>query len=359
MALFSGYVCGQQPEAPGLVTPADTAYWPPEEGRELLALDEPMHRFFSARVDPKCPDGERLAQIVAAVLRPEPEGLGFAYEPEGTCDAREAFRRRRGNCQGFSFLVLAVARQYGLQARFQDIGTFQRWNRYDRFIAAVRHTNVRVAVGLEDYIVDLRPDLGRPSFASERYVVSDKRAFAHFYSTAGFFRLVRGDCAGALRLMRLSSETDPGSAIVWSNLGNLYVQMGELSEARQCFEKSLHLDARTEESLVGLVHVLRSQGGPEELKLAAKYERRAQAYRERNPYHAYHLADQARLRGDWAEAEQRLRRAIRLKDDEPLFHEELVALLRQTGREKEALRAEARLTKVRNRLAKVETCVMP
>lgn len=357
MVLWCAVACGQEPESPRQETPADLAYWPPEAGRELLALNPPMREFFSSRVDRDAPDSERLAQIVNAILRPD--GLGFAYETEGTYDAREAFRRRRGNCQGFSFLVVAVAREYGMQAQFQDFEAFGRWNRYDRFIAAVRHTNVRVSGGVEDYLVDLRPELGHPSFSSARYVVKDERAFAHFYSTAGFFRLVRGDRAGAQRLMELGCEMDPRSGIVWSNLGNLHLQGGELGLARQCFEKSLLLDAHSEESLAGLVRVLQRQGGPDALRLAAKYEKRFRSYRDRNPYYAYNLAGQAQLRGDRGEAERALRRAIRLKGDEPLFYEDLIALLRSTGQESEARRAEVKLAKIRARQAKVETLLIP
>lgn len=336
---------------------AEPVYFPPLVARELLAVDESMRLFFSTQVDRDSPDGERLGEIVSAILRPD--GLGFAYESGGTYDARETFRRRRGNCQGFSFLVLAVAREFGLKVRFQDIAAPQRWNRYDRFIASVRHTNVRMTSALEDCVVDLRPDLGRASFADDRHVVSDGRAFAHFYSTAGFFQLVKGDFKRALRLMNLATEMDPRSAIVWANLGNLHIHLGDLAAARQCFEKSLRLESRSEDALIGLVNVLRRQGGPAELKLAQKYERRAQVYRERSPYYAYHLAGMALLRGDTVEVEQRLRRAIRLKGDEPLFHEQLAALLRQLGRETEARQAEARLNKVRERLARVETSIMP
>jgi tetratricopeptide (TPR) repeat protein len=323
-------------------------YRPPEDPRQLLSVDDEMREFFAARVDRAEAEGRRLRAIVQAIVLPE--GLDFAYEAEGTYDAREAFRRRRGNCQGFSFLVVAVAREYGLEVKFQDFETFQHWNRYGRFIAAVRHTNVRMTTATDSYIVDLRPDLGRPTFLDTRYVVSDAHAFAHFYSTAGFFRLVAGDVAGARRLMERGVEVDPDSSPVWANLGNLHIQQGELAEARRCFEKALRLDRRDESALTGLVDVLRRQGGPAELQLAEKYDRRAQAYRDRNPYYAYDLAGQARERGDLAAAEQQLRRAIRIKDDEPFFHEQLVEVLRQQGREDEARRAEARLRKLRARL---------
>jgi Flp pilus assembly protein TadD len=345
-----------QETAPGAPAAAPD-FWPSDDVRDLLAVDDEMRAFFASRVDRNGHEHEILRDIVVAILRPGE--LGFVYDPEGTYDARETFRRRRGNCQGFAFLAVAMAREYRLHVAFQDIGTLQLWNRFDRFIASVRHTNVRMIGYGEDYIIDLRPDLGRPTFANDRFVVKDERAFAHFYTTAGFFRLVHGDAEGARRLMQRATEVDGSSAIVWSNLGNLHLQLGELAPARDCFERALRIDAKMDDALTGLVRVLRLQGGPEDLKLAAKHEHRAQAYRERNPYYVHHLGVAARERGDRAAAEGFLRRAIRLKKDEPLFHEELAALLRAAGREDEARRAEARLAKVRKELDRIQTYVLP
>lgn len=349
LGLAAGAAGGPEIAAPPAEVAADLAYWPPEDCRELLSVDEPMRRFFSARVDPRADESDRLRQIVKAIV--SPEGLHFTYDAEGICDAREAFRRRRGNCTSFAFLVVAVAREHGLTAQFQDFDTFQDWGRFDRFIASMGHTNVRMATYDKVYVVDPQPDLAPRQVVDTRYVVRDERAFAHFYSTAGFFRLVAGDAAGALRLMQRATEIDPKSKVVWANLGNVHLLQGNLASARTCFEQALRLDSREMTALVGLVDVLRRQGGPEELKLVDKYERRAQAYRDRNPYYHYNLAGQARAGGDWAAAEQHLRKAIRLKDDETVFHQQLVEVLRQLGRPEEARRAEAGLVRLRAKLA--------
>ncbi|HVZ64791.1 MAG TPA: tetratricopeptide repeat protein [Lacunisphaera sp.] len=338
-----------EPDHPAIAgeTEADRGYWPPEDIRQLLAVDEPMKRFFDARVEPTGTESERLLEIVDAIVRPD--GLAFAYESEGTYDAREAFRRRRGNCASFAFLVAAVARAQDLPVQFQDIESFQRWDRFGHFIASVRHTNVRMATDRAVYVVDLRPDQAPAQVADTRYVVRDERAFAHFYSTVGFFRLVRGDTAGALRLMELGAATDPRSPVVWSNLGNVHAQRGDLAEARTCFERTLHLSSRDMAALVGLVGVLQRQGRPEDAGLVAKYARRVEAYRDRNPYYHYQLAKEAAGTGDWAAAEKNLRRAIRLKEDEDLFHEELAAALRQLGRPGEAEKEERRVDEIRVR----------
>jgi tetratricopeptide (TPR) repeat protein len=329
---------------------AEPAYWPPEKDSELLTVNQPMRSFFADRVDRRNNDSRILEQIVEAIVRPD--GLHFTYEFDGIYDAREAFRRRRGSCVSFAFLLIAVARDYGLDVRFQEFDTFQRWNRFDRLIAAMRHTNVRANTGRDTFVVDLRPDLAPPELTLDtQYVVSDQRAFAHFYSSAGFCHLLKGDQVGALRLMNLGAACDPSSPIVWTNLGNVHVLAGDLDQARTCYEKSLELDGRGDQVLVSLVDVLRKQGGPENLKLAEKYNRRAETLRLRNPYYHYQLALQAERAGDWAAVEQHVRQAIRRKGNEAMFQELLVQALRQLGRTDEAQRAEARLAKLRTDLA--------
>ncbi|MBX3738146.1 MAG: tetratricopeptide repeat protein [Candidatus Didemnitutus sp.] len=326
----------------------EPSYFPPEDARELLRLDEPMRRFFAERVDRRAAHAVILQQIVAAIVRPT--DLGFAYASDGLYDARESFRRRRGGCVSFAILVAAVAREYGVAVQFQEMDTAARWNRFEGFVASVRHTNLRLVDATHIYTVDLRPDLGRADDGSgSALVVPDRRAFAHFYSTAGFFRLVAGDTAGALRLMKLGTECDAKSCFVWANLGQLYARTGDLPQARDCLEQSLRLDRHGEMVLVCLVDVLRRQGGVENLKLAEKYERRAQAMRVRNPYYHFNLAVVAQDTGDWQAVERHVRQAMRLKDDEIMFHELLVEALRRLERTADAQRAEARLAALRER----------
>ncbi|HVT72176.1 MAG TPA: tetratricopeptide repeat protein [Lacunisphaera sp.] len=331
----------------GAETETDRGYRPPEDYRQLLAVDDSMRSFFASRVRPVDTDGARLMEIVDAIVKPD--GLNFTYEAEGTYDAREAFRRRRGNCASFAFLVVAVAREQDLAVQFQDIETSQQWDRFGRFIASVRHTNVRMAVDNATYVVDLRPEQGPTPAADSRYVVRDERAFAHFYSTNGFFRLVRGDVAGALHLMELAAATDPRSPVVWSNLGNVHFQQADLPAARDCFERALRVNRYDMAALVGLVGVLQQQGRPEDAGLLAKYGRRVEAYRARNPYYHFQMAKEAAATGDWAAAEKGLRRAIRLKQDEDLFHAELAEALRHLGRPDEAGKEDGRAAELRAR----------
>lgn len=328
-------------------------YRVPDDARELLRVDDAMREFFAQRVPKRASDHERLEALVKAIL--EPDGLGFVYDAEGTFDPRETFRRRRGNCASFSFLVVAVARDLGFDASFQSIARPTRWNRVDAIVLAILHLDVRLTTRDGVYIVDLQPDVAPPRDSDEMHVISDERAYAQFYCNIGFQQLVRDRPQEALRYMTLATRIDPNCAGAWANRGTLQARLGDLAAAKASFEHSLRADPRGEAALDGFIGVLRQIGSPDALRKADKLERRARAVRERNPYYQQHLALRAQEQGDLAAAEKRLRRAIALKDDEPEFYAQWKEVLEQQGRRKDAQRAERKLAHLRERLGVAPT----
>lgn len=348
MLLFSGLVANG---APGQDTPPEpaVAYHAPTNPDELLKTDEPMRRFFGERIHPRRQRSDQLRELLDAIL--QPDGLNFTYDFQCTLDARETFRQRRGNCVSFAFLVVAIAREFGFEASFQNVAIPDRWDRIGPLVISVQHMNVRVKAGGELYLIDLRMDVVSGIDRTAIKVVDDKRACAQFYDTLGVFELLHARPAEALRYMMLATSTDPNCAGAWANRASVHSRLGDLAAARSCFERSLQADPRDLFALEGYVSLLQRLGSPEDLRIAAKFERRAQTVRDRNPYHQQHLATRAQEHGDWAAAEKLLRRAIALKDDEPEFHEQLVKVLLQLGRDRAARRAAAKLEKLRRQLA--------
>ena len=328
-----------------------TVYHAPTDPGELLKIDEPMRRFFGERLLPGRHGGAQLRRLIDAIL--QPDGLHFTYVADSSSDARETFRQRRGNCVSFAFLVVAVAREFGYTAAFQNVAGASRWERYGDLVVSVSHINVRVEAGGDSYLIDLRPDLVSGIGFADMPTVGDERAFAQFYDAVGFFKLLHAQPEEALQLMILATKIDPDCADAWANLGSLHSRRGNLNDARVCFERSLRADPRCILALDGFVGVLQRLGSPDDLRIAAKYEHRAQAIRDRNPFYQQRLAELAQERGDRAAAEKLLRRAIALKDDEPQFYEQWVTVLRQLGREDVARRAAAKLEKLRQRLGAI------
>jgi Flp pilus assembly protein TadD len=343
--LANGSDAPEAPPPPSVEMPAVS-----DDPRELLKVDDDMRSYFVQRVKARSTDSRRLREIVDAIL--QPDGLNFAYDAEATFSARDTFRLRRGNCVAFSFLVAAVARDLGFKASFQNIDTLPVWNRFGGIVASIQHVNVRVVATDGSFIVDLRPDAIPHVDSDAIHLVRDEREFAQFYNNIGFFHLVRSRFDEALRYTTLATKIDPTYAGSWANLGGLYAQAGNLSSARDSYEKSLGLDRYGLVAIVGLVHVLRQLDSPEDRQRAEKLDRRARAIEAHNPFYQQYCGQRARERGDLIEAEKLFKLAIALKDDEPEFYDEWIAVLKQMGREADAKRAEGKLEKLKNALTK-------
>lgn len=320
------------------------AYTPPADPAGVMALNAEILRAFDARVTARRDERQMLQQILDTVL--EPDALGFTYDAHTTYDVREAFRRRRGNCVSFALLVAALCRHYGLPAYLQVVPLPSKWDRIGEHVVNLHHMNVRVIGRESAYLVDLRPDLVPTAEVRVRRVVPDSRALAIFYSNVGFFQLIADRADDAATAMRRATEIDPRFPEAWTNLGMLLARRNDLPAARAAFQRSLDLDRRQEMALLGLVGVLHRLGAPEDLRLAAKLERRARAIRDANPYYREKLAREARDQSDWVTAEREFKRAVRLKPDEPTFHVQWIAALRQLGRVADAERQQRRLERL-------------
>lgn len=337
--VFPAGVVRAQPVVAGPAAPVvgEAKYQLPENTAELLRLDDEMRAFFASRVRRNCSREERIDAIVAAILTPE--GLHFAYESDGVYDVREAFRRRRGNCVTFALLVAAVAREYRIPTAFNVVDIQPHWSRVGELVLESGHINVQVDAGELTYEIDLKlfADLRRARRSAR--LVSDERAFAGLYSNAGVYRLADGDRDGARRLLERATIIDPTFASGWSNLGTAYLLAGETERARACYERALGERVEPMAAVSGLAWLYREEGRSAE---AARLERTAARYRERNPYYLLTWAREELADGKLEAARRHLARAIRIKGDEPEFYEMMVQLSRGLGREREAQRWERR-----------------
>ncbi len=346
LVLLAATVLGAAPPSSAETAPCASivdAYRLPEDPSELLRLDDEMRRYFAARVPRHGPIERRLAALSAAIVRPD--GLGFRYDNAGLYDVREAFRRRSGNCLTFAALFVAVARDCGLRARFNQVDVRPTWSRVGNIVLETRHVAVRIEHDDHTYEVDLDlPGMPAPPRIAAG-PVSDFRAFAEIYGHAGVQRLASGDPTGALPLLRRATITDASSTVAWTNLGKAYLICGDIAAARAAFEHALRLHASDLAAIDGLARVLRSEGHP---AVAARLERRAARYRERNPYYLLSLAEGALAENKTAQARRLLLRAYAIKRDEPAILAALAEIALQLGRQAEATRWQRRLRSLRH-----------
>lgn len=325
---------------PGLAS-ADN-YRVPDDWHDLLRVDEEMRRYFAGRVPRKGSDAAKVEAIVAAILNKD--GLAFAYLGEGSFEPRETFRRRQGNCMAFSLLLVAVARDHRLDARFNEVQTRALWDRIGPIVAEMHHLNVVVRTDTGLVIVDLLPVPGSAGAEIAANPVPDARAFAMFYGNNGVYLLGQGRSGEALRWLERATAIAPGFTRSWINLASAHSFLGDFVKAQACYERALREDPADLGALSGLAQLWRRAGQSDR---AQQLEKRTERYRERNPYYLVELARRDLAAGDAAAAEKRLRRALSIKDDEPEFYELAIAAARQLGRTKAASRWTARLATLR------------
>ncbi|MFT3867422.1 MAG: transglutaminase domain-containing protein [Nibricoccus sp.] len=309
------------------------AYRLPDDPNDLLRIDNEMKAFFEARIQRSASVDAKLDDIIDAIFGEK--GLHFRYESDGVYSVGEAFRRRRGNCLTFSFLVVAVAREFGIPAKFNEVTVEPRWMRTGKIVIASRHINVIVEIKNTSYELDVKLDDELPVSRRSACPVTDIRAFAGAYNGVGVQQLALGNCDDGLKLIEKATFVDPTYVAGWTNLGNALVFVDRHERAQQCFQRALTIEPKSLAALSGLASVCRKTGRISEAK---KLERMVIRYRERNPYYLLSLARDELAKGKFDTARSYLKRALNLKDNEVEFYQLMAEVARGQGHEKEAKR---------------------
>jgi tetratricopeptide (TPR) repeat protein len=321
--------CATVDFAPPAVPPLEGQAQFDIESVDPLALSTEMKQFVAARMGGSERSPERAWRMAHAML--DPWLFPFEYDPRITLTAREAFRTRRGNCLTFSNLLVAMAREAGLEAWFREVEIPPEWSSVDDTLLVSMHVNAAVSDDGEAFVVDASRREEKPGDRVRR--ISDSEAEAQFYNNLGADALVADDLALAHAYLRKAAETDARLAYVWSNLGVVLRRNGQTADAILAYETALRLDPRSTFALNNLYTIYDEDGMHDK---AAKLQTRVERNRRRNPYYLHHLAGLSAERRDWQEAIDYSRRAIELKADEYRFHYTLAQMQFRAGKVAEA-----------------------
>ena len=250
--------------------------------------------------------------------------LGIDYDARRTGTAAQTFRSRSGNCLSLSILFIAMARELGLDARFQQVEVVPQWDMEGDILFAARHVNVYGHLrGWGDYVMDFYPFPDEPR--GRRKTITDGEAIGQFYNNLGAGRLAAGDYAAAWVYFRAAIREAPRWSDTWSNLGLLYQRVGDDESAEQMLRYAIALEPDNTSAINNLAVLLHRQGRDAE---AGQWLEEVQRVRERNPYYYVALARRAEAEGDYRRALSHLHRAMRIKRDEELFRDKAAELSR-------------------------------
>jgi len=184
----------------------------------------------------------------------------------------------------------------------------------DVVLRGVRMGSPGPVVFRRDYVVDFNMADFQTSYP--RRIVTDRTAFALFYSNRGVEALRAGDVRTAFANFKLAIAKDPRESSVWVNLGALYARQGRYDSARGAYEHALLVEPSDKSAMTNLAKLYDVLGDPTN---AAAYRTQIAHYESINPYYHYGLAERAYETADFDTALSEIKRAISLKADDHRF----------------------------------------
>jgi Flp pilus assembly protein TadD len=293
---------------------------------DVLALDQDMLAFLDEHVDRGRGFMLRLHQLLYAII--SDGSFGLEYD-ESTRTAQGTFHARHGNCLSFTNMFVAMAREVGINATYQEVAIPPDWSLDGNTYMLSRHVNVLIDLGGGGVReVDFNIDDFRSSY--DRQLITDERALAHYYSNIGAERLQNDDPLEALRYFRKALASDSEFAPAWSNMGALYSEEGHYEYAEAAYVQALTINPQELVAMSNLGQLYQHLGQEE---LADWYNRQSDRHRMRNPYYRYNLAHSAFLAKDYETAIDHLKYSVRKEKNEDTFYFLLGLSYMQTGDE--------------------------
>jgi Flp pilus assembly protein TadD len=241
--------------------------------------------------------------------------LGFEYDDAFTVTASEAFEARAGNCIGFANMLVALAREAGLKAEYQEVFRRPEWSTREETVLLVKHINVVLHTTNLTYVMDVSGIRINPN--ARRRIISDSYAKALYLNNLGADALIRGDLPTAWAYLARAIETEPTLTDSWVNLGVVLGRNEQLQDAAKAYRNALAIDQYDNAALSNLYEIYIAMG---DLNSAAQIENKVESYRQKNPYYLLALSQEALVENNFGEAVEFLQRAVRKnKTDHQLY----------------------------------------
>ena len=281
----------------------------------MLAISPEMIAFINEYVDREARQADRLAQLLQAVLGGD--RFSIAYD-DSTRTAESAFHNRRGNCLSFTNMFIAMARNVGLDAHYQEVEIPADWSLSGQTFLISEHINVLVDVrSALSRVVDFNSYQAAVDVEADSVVISDARARAHYFNNIGVERMLANDTGLAFANFRQSVAEDGTFSSAWVNLGILHRREGYPQYAEVAYLEALKNDGDNLMAMSNLANLYEEEGRTAE---AQRYLSRVREHRMGNPFYRYRLANIAFEDGDYKSAIKNLKYAIRQKNDEDQFY---------------------------------------
>jgi Tfp pilus assembly protein PilF len=326
--LLSG--CAQAPAATATAPalPAqllmDSSFAPPRrpvDPAEALALSPAMRSYLQHDIARQVRSlGPRAGLMQALQQR---GALQLRYDASQTRSAAQAFEAREGNCLSLVLMTAALARELGLQVRFQTVSADAPWSRSAGLLVVSTHVNLTLGrrllgePGGYDQARELTVDFLPPDQIRGQRVqpLAEGTLIAMFLNNRAAEALAAQDLDQAYAWARAAVGQDPAFLSAYNTLAVIYLRHGQPAAAERALAHVLTREPGHILALANQVQALRSLGRTAEAERAAANLARLEP---QAPYRDFNLGMAALQAGDPNAA-----RALFLKelDRDPDNHE--------------------------------------
>lgn len=232
---------------------------PPGElhSERLLAVSPQMREFVDS-IDPDLSPNQRFRQILRTLKQ---RRFALEYDLDTTATAAEAFAERRGNCISFAALMVALAREVGLEAHFNRVmapmarrTTASGGGR--ALVQNILHINAEVSFGWSTRILEFNFDPRSP-YRHKR--LEDATVQSLYLNNRAMELEKEQRREEALTLMHEALSLTPDSSLLWNTLGFIHRREGNLEQAELSYSQALALDEGNSAAQNNLRNVYRLQ----------------------------------------------------------------------------------------------------
>lgn len=309
----------------GADTAAPTGGAALEDAATLMQVTDEMRQFARNATQDQPNVAEKTKALAKAL---GDAGLHLRYDANATLSAEQAFAQRRANCLTYTMLFVALAREVGMPAKFNEVDIPPIWDLgNDTTTLLYKHVNARINLNLSSFvIVDVNGDQYDSHFVQHN--ISDDEALAQFFNNRAVEERLQQRHADALRHQLRALQLSPDAAYLWTNLASLYLQTGNTRAARIAVSHALALDAG---NMVGYDTAAQVYERLGERATASHYRELAQHFLDQNPYYHYQLALTALREGNNHRAYSEAHRAIQLNASDARFFFLIAVVLNNLG----------------------------
>lgn len=286
-----------------------------ESEEEIFALDDDMQKLVEEKLKNERDNRRKAKKLLKHFFNPEQVGL--AYRAGANVVASQAYQNNEANCLSLTIMAYSLAKASNLDVVFQSVKVPEYWVRNGRVNMLTGHVNLKIVdkksptklVFIDRGIleIDFDPYVVKKTFPKK--VIGKNTVIAMFYNNKGANAMIKGDYSSAYAYLKAATQVDPTFSSAWGNLGILYRFNGYEKQAVDTYQYAISLNRNNLTAMSNLSMLLHINGQYENAKELDTFIMRQRA---NNPYYYALLADEKFYIGDYRQAIQHYRKAIKL-----------------------------------------------